>query len=135
MAWIEPKTDWKESDYFNATDYNRITGNIAYLKELAAKLFTHYGIDDMGAPKDYSSMIYAREMNAIEQNLQKINVHGYGQNIGKANTYYAGKATPTYEDYNRIESACLMIYENFAANISALKRLSFALGNQKGIRC
>lgn len=135
MAWIEPKTNWKESDYFNAADYNRIVGNITYLKALAEKLFPLYSIEDMGGTKTYSSMIYAREMNVIEQNLQTINARGYNQNIGAANTYYAGKATPTYKDYNRIESACLMIYTKYTANIANLQRLSFTLGNQKGMRC
>ena len=34
MAWIEPKTNWTSQDFFNIEDYNRIIGNIAYLKEL-----------------------------------------------------------------------------------------------------
>lgn len=25
---VEPKTDWKATDYFNLSDYNRITGNL-----------------------------------------------------------------------------------------------------------
>ena len=35
MAWIEPKTDWVSTDYFNIEDYNRIIGNIIYLKDFA----------------------------------------------------------------------------------------------------
>ena len=39
MAWIEPKTDWVASDYFNIEDYNRIIGNITHLRTLADELF------------------------------------------------------------------------------------------------
>ena len=39
MAWIEPKTDWTSSDYFNAEDYNRIIGNVIYLKAFSDALF------------------------------------------------------------------------------------------------
>ena len=39
MSWIEPKTDWTSSDYFNAEDYNRIIGNVIYLKAFSDALF------------------------------------------------------------------------------------------------
>ena len=34
MAWQNPKTDWKAGDIPTASDFNRIEGNIQYLKEL-----------------------------------------------------------------------------------------------------
>lgn len=34
MAWQQPKTDWKESDYFNVEDYNRIKGNLNELHRM-----------------------------------------------------------------------------------------------------
>ncbi len=33
--WIEPKTDWRPTDYINNVDHNRITNNLTFLKELA----------------------------------------------------------------------------------------------------
>lgn len=42
MAWITPKTDWYgvmsqdgdyTGDYFNATDFNRICGNLTWLRD------------------------------------------------------------------------------------------------------
>jgi len=32
MAWKEPKTDWQANDILTALDFNRIEGNIQYLK-------------------------------------------------------------------------------------------------------
>ena len=42
MEWIEPKTDWVSTDYFNAEDYNRIKNNIGHLKSLTDKLFSGF---------------------------------------------------------------------------------------------
>jgi len=32
--WLEPKTDWTAADLPTALDFDRIEGNIQYLKEL-----------------------------------------------------------------------------------------------------
>ena len=39
MAWVTPKTNWTENDYFNLEDAARITGNLKYLKEKSLELF------------------------------------------------------------------------------------------------
>ena len=31
MAWQTPKTDWSGNNYFRATDWNRIDGNVEYI--------------------------------------------------------------------------------------------------------
>ena len=33
MAWTTPKTDWQGSDYFTASDWNRISLNVAYISD------------------------------------------------------------------------------------------------------
>lgn len=135
MAWIEPKTNWASADYFNIEDYNRIIGNIKYLKSLADELFYGFSsIIDMGAEKVYTSMIYAREMNVIESNLDVINNSSYGFNIGNQTTYQANKSTPLWSEFNRIESACLLLYTTMVAQKNALAKLAFTLGNQKGLK-
>lgn len=134
MAWMEPKTNWKSDDYLNIVDYNRIIGNISYLKGLAVELFKAFDISSMGEEKNYVSMIYAREINAIEQNLETINSNTYGFNIGDTTTYQANKGTPLYTEFNRIESAVLLLYNTLMAHKNALPGLAFTLGGQKGIR-
>ena len=133
MAWIEPKTDWISTDYFNIEDYNRIIGNIRYLKALAEALFKSFDTLSMGEEKTYVSMIYAREMNAIESNLEIINANTYSFNIGETQTFQANKRTPLWSEFNRIESACLLLYNTMIAHKNALPRLAFTLGGQKGI--
>ena len=133
MAWIEPKTDWASTDYFNIEDYNRIIGNISYLKAIAEALFKSFDTLSMGEEKTYVSMIYAREMNAIESNLEIINANTYSFNIGETQTFQANKRTPLWSEFNRIESACLLLYNTMIAHKNALPRLAFTLGGQKGI--
>lgn len=132
--WLPPKTDWSPKDYFNPVDYNRLIGNLMYLKVLANELFRSFEILQMGEEKSYVSLIYAREMNAIEENLAVINQNTYDLDIGEKQIFYANKSTPLWSEFNRIESACLLLYKTLKAHKESLPRLSFTLGSQKGLR-
>lgn len=132
--WIEPKTDWAENDYFNAEDYNRIIGNITYLKAYLDDLFNDLTNISLGDEKTVQSLIYAREMNAIEQALETLNLDTYSLDIGEKQTYKANKATPLFSEFNRIENAILKLYKTMVAHKAALPGLAFVLGRQKGIK-
>lgn len=135
MSWITPKINWVATDYFNIGDYNRIIGNINFIKTLADDLF--YGfptITDMGSEKTYESMFYAREMNAIENNVTLLNINSYGFQIGNTTTYSANGSTPLWSEFNRLESAILLLYNTMIVQKNALQRIAFVLGNQKGIK-
>lgn len=134
MEWITPKTDWTSEDYFNATDYNRIIGNVAYLKAYLNDLF--YGLTNISAmeEKTAKSLIYAREINAIEMALEQLNLETYGFDIGETKEYIANTRTIDWVELNRIESAIFMIYEKMVNHKENLTRLAFTLGGQKGIK-
>ena len=134
MAWIEPKTDWTASDAFDYVAYNRVTGNISYLKAFADVLFARLTELSIGEEKANLSLIYAREMNAIESGLETLNKETYSLVIGETKSYKPNGNVPTYEEYNRIESACLRLYNQLTVHKANLPRLAFTLGNQKGIR-
>lgn len=134
MAWIEPKINWKESDYFNAEDYNRLIGNLAYLKAMSAEFFEIVELVAMGEDKTYESLIYAREINVIETNLETINLGTYKFSIGEKLVYKDNGNTPVYSEFNRMESAMLKLYTTLQAHKANLPRLAFTLGGQKGIR-
>lgn len=134
MAWIEPKTDWTSSDFFNAEDYNRIIGNINHLKTLAGDLFYGLSILSTSEEKTVMSLIYAREMNDIENALESLNMETYGLEIGDKQTFKANGSTPLWSEFNRIESAILLLYNTMVVHKDNLPRLAFRLGNQKGIR-
>ena len=133
--WITPKTDWVATDYFNVDDYNRIVGNINYLKELAATVIKDITIDSMTADKGYTSIMYAADMNAIENSLATINENTYDFDFGESQSYTANGATPLYDEFNRIESATLKLYNTLQAEIKGLPRLAIVLGRkQLGMR-
>lgn len=134
MAWIEPKTNWVSTEHFNAVDYNRIIGNIAYVKTLAEELFSQVTDVSMGEEKTYLSMIYAREMNVIESSVKTLNLETYRFAVGETKTYKANGSTPLWSDFNRIEGAILLLHNTMIAHKAALKKLEFRLGDQKGIK-
>lgn len=134
MAWREPKMDWVSTDHLNAEDYNRIIGNIAYLKELADALFLHVAEVSLGEEKTHLSMIYAREMNVIEESIETLNLETYNFEVGETMTYRANGSTPLWSELNRIESAIFLLYNTMNAHKGALTKLEFRLGNQKGLK-
>lgn len=137
MAWSKPKTDWMPTDYVvTSTEnaYNRIIGNIDFLKGLAAELFADVTEVSLGEEKTYLSMIYASEMNKIENALETLNMETYGFDIGEKQTFRANGSTPVWSEFNRIESAILLLYNTLMAHKNAVPKLELHLGAQKGIR-
>lgn len=132
--WITPKTDWTSESYFNSEDYNRIVGNITYLKAYLGTLF--YGLTNISTmeEKTATSLIYAREINTIETALETLNIETYKFDIGETKEYMANTRTLDFVELNRIESAILLLYTQMTNHKENLTRLAFTLGNQKGIR-
>lgn len=132
--WITPKTDWTSESYFNSEDYNRIIGNITYLKAYLDTLF--YGLTNISnmEEKTAKSLIYAREINDIETALETLNLETYNFDIGETKEYIANTRTLDFVELNRIESAILLLYTQMINHKENLTRLAFTLGNQKGIR-
>lgn len=136
MAWIEPKTNWVSTDRFNIQDYNRIKGNLEYLHKRAEELYLTIEIQNMGDEKaDYSAYFYANEFNLFEQNLETINQNIFTQDIGVAQTFFDNGPFIQWGELNRIESATLAMLELLNRQAAGLRRLSFRLGNMKGVKC
>lgn len=126
--WAKPKTDWKESDFFNIADYNRIKANLNHLRDMAVHLWGEFGLADMGADKthnDYS--FYADEINQFEDNLEAICVNTYPFAIGDKKTYAANSPFIDFRELNRIEKACQLIYDNIKGREDGLNRMRFRL--------
>lgn len=134
MAWIEPKIDWVASDFVNSEDYNRIIGNIAYLKAYLDDLFYSLSEISIGENETITGIPYARKINAIETALEQLNLETYGFDIGETKEYLPNTRTLDFVELNRIESAILLLYNTMVAHKNALPRLAFTLGGQKGIR-
>lgn len=133
LEWLPPKIDWTSSDYFNAIDYNRIIGNLAFLRDYANKLFLELSDVTIKAEKNYMSLLYAREINVIEEELEVLNVETYSLDIGDKKVYKTNGKVPDYNEFNRIERACLNLYIEMKCHKENLPRLAFRLGNRNGI--
>ena len=58
MAWITPKTDWAETDYFTYIDANRITGNLNHIYP-SADLKDDYDNDDVITVSEWTAVLDA----------------------------------------------------------------------------
>lgn len=133
--WITPKTNWTENDRFNIIDYNRIKNNLNYLADKVNELCTPITIGDMG--DDLTSVAERWKVaifNLFETNLKLIAEKSYGDAYGEYQTFYENGVFIDYEELNRIESATLEIYEKLERQSLGIKRLSFTLGQFKGVR-
>lgn len=131
--WIEPKTNWKATDYFNIGDYNRIKNNLTHLKDMAAELYEIHSFVDMGADKTYSDYYYADEINLFESNLENINTSTFPRSIGDTATFYDNQSLIDYIELNRIEAAIRLIYNGLYGQLIGRRRLKFRLGKRRAV--
>ena len=133
--WTEPKTDWKSEDYVDISDYNRIKNNISYLRELALKIYVNFPWTDIGVDKTSSAQYpYADEFNALENNLESLRQNTFLFDDSDPKQWYENMKTPNYEDFNRLERACLLFYQGFNSQKENKRRLSFRLGTYRTIQ-
>lgn len=126
--WKEPKTNWSAADFVNADDYNRIKNNLAVIRDLAVELYPSFDIivnPDKGV-EDYA---YADEVNQLEENLETIRNRTIPVlQIGDKMTFYDNQPYIKYDELNRLESACLLLYRNLIGQAAGRQRLEFTLG-------
>ena len=128
MAWLEPKTDWQADDYFNIQDYNRIKGNLNEIRVQALTLWPDFPFEEMGADKTYQDYgFYADEINRFEENVEHICEGTFPFAVGEKQTFYENTPFITWEELNRIEEACRLMYSNIQSRISGRRMLGFVL--------
>ena len=126
--WQTPKTDWQESDFFNVEDYNRIKGNLNEIRAQAVILWPEFSLEDMGADKTYEDYsFYADEINRFETNVGRICAGTYPFAVGNQKTFYDNQPFIDWQELNRIEEACRLIYSNIQSRLNGRKILEFTL--------
>lgn len=131
---LQYRIDWTKTDFFNTEDYNRIIGNIAYLRAYLDTLFLGLTNISTMEEKTFESLLYAREINAIETALEQLNLETYKFDIGETKEYLPNTRTLDFVELNRIESAILLLYKTMTAHKNALPKLAFTLGGRKGFK-
>lgn len=139
MAWITPKTNWRAiydesgeylGDFLNVADYERISGNLQHIKDLYIEYNKPNVTLDAMVSIDTSSLAYASQWNAIENNLEKLIIAfgGLLSLAGNKKIYIANGRTIDYNELNRIESISLQVYEYLPLEYNAERHLEFSLG-------
>ena len=126
--WQQPKTDWRETDFFNIEDYNRIKGNLNEIRSQAIALWPDLSFEEMGADKTYQDYsFYADEINRFEANVDLICKSTFPFEVGDRQMFRDNGPFIDWRELNRIESACLKIYRNILGRAEGIRRLSFTL--------
>ena len=128
MAWLEPKTDWQASDFFNIQDYNRIKGNLNEIWTMALTMWPDFSFEEMGTDKTYEDYgFYADEINKFEENLEHICQGTFPFDIGEKQIFYDNQPFIDWRELNRIEEACRLIYSNIRSREAGRRYLAFVL--------
>ena len=131
--WQKPKTNWTIDDYINADDYNRIIGNLTYIIQMAKRLYQPIAYDQP-VEKAVDRFPYADEFNYIEEILDTLENSTYPFSEFARGYWIDNGPTPTYDDMNRIESACYAFYDGYSRQEK--QNLSIRLGCKPStIRC
>lgn len=132
MAWITPKTNWIDGEYFNLNpDYERIKGNIEYLIELSKELYPDYShplletasIDGYPTVSFFNKVITATRLMLSEcyspkgsQSMRSYQTNGVAWNAA---------------ELNAIENNHLLLYNALRGQKECLPRLQITLGGVK----
>ncbi len=126
--WQQPKTDWKPTDYFNIGDYNRIKGNLNEIRRMALTLWDDFAFEEMGADKTYQDYsFYADEINRFEANVDHICNGTYPFAVGERQIFFDNQPFIDWNELNRLEEACRLIYGNIRSRVEGRKMLAFTL--------
>lgn len=114
MEWITPKINWTEDDYYNAEDLNRVENNTKVVANMLGVL-----IEETITNRDYSSLLFAENLNRIERNIEVLNVINIEWQKMKIN-WMDGEPF-NYKDANRLEVNLNNLYNLLNRNLRAQK--------------
>ena len=135
VVWTDPKTNWKNTDRFNVSDFNRIKNNIEFLHDEAELLYKKFEISNMGQNiESYESYWDVNWFNAFEENVETINNIIFTQDYGIMQRFFENGPFIKWDELNRIETACLRMKDILHRQKIGLRKIPFSLGNMKGGR-
>ncbi|WP_294453753.1 hypothetical protein [uncultured Allofournierella sp.] len=128
MAWQTPKISWTESDAFRLDpDYERIRGNLLYLRQRAAAITRR---PDYGEMSSYTAdgLPLADFFNRVEENLAALADVVQPRPEYSTRSFSPGSLVWDWRDLERIEGMLLQIYNDLNAIESGQQKLAFCLG-------
>lgn len=128
MAWQTPKISWTESDAFRLDpDYERIRGNLLYLRQRAAAITRR---PDYGEMSSYTAdgLPLADFFNRVEENLAALADAVQPRLEYSTRSFSPGSLVWDWRDLERIEGMMLQVYNDLNAIESGQQKLAFCLG-------
>ena len=128
MAWQTPKISWTESDAFRLDpDYERIRGNLLYLRQRAAAITRR---PDYGEMSSYTAdgLPLADFFNRVEENLAALADAVQPRPEYSTRSFSPGSLVWDWRDLERIEGMLLKIYNDLNAIEDGQQKLAFCLG-------
>ena len=128
MAWQTPKISWTESDAFRLDpDYERIRGNLLYLRQRAAAITRR---PDYGEMSSYTAdgLPLADFFNRVEENLAALADAVQLRPEYSTRSFSPGSLVWDWRDLERIEGMLLQIYNDLNAIENGQQKLAFCLG-------
>lgn len=128
MAWKTPKISWTESDAFRLDpDYERIRGNLLYLRQRAAAITRR---PEYGEMSSYTAdgLPLADFFNRVEENLAALADAVQPRPEYSTRSFSPGSLVWDWRDLERIEGMLLQVYNDLNAIESGQQKLAFCLG-------
>lgn len=108
MGWTNVKTDWKSTDFFNISDFNRINENVISIITYTKAFKGEFSVSMNSNISSYADYYRAEHFNNIEDGISKC-YEKMGMSWSKK-TFYNNGVFIDATELNRIESACLTIH-------------------------
>lgn len=125
MAWQEPKINWKVTDYYTFSDFQRLLGNIDYLKSYQdSRGQDTSGVQSIDTSEGINTIPYVEIINVLESNLgalaELFNMHEHFDQV----TWYPVRSdeytrNPSYVDWIRWEQITQLLYDSITAETRA----------------
>ena len=135
MAWIVPKTNWKSSDYFLLSDWQRIVSNARYLYDLVGGQFSFRDC----TLANTAALPYYDIINNLARNLEDLwRALNTGTYI-RLPTWHARTSSqwtrnPDYADFSaweRVELDIFTIYNTIINPKNVLRSGTFSAGSNR----
>lgn len=127
MAWITPKTDWKGTDTFNASDWLRIVGNVKYIADELSVAYTPFT-----SVTDGQTLLTSKNRNDVTEMIETL----YAK---LSSSWNRGYVVPRVDYGSSWNSRDLNIIEALIRNLQKqidgelTKRVEYFAGNE--IKC
>ena len=132
MAWVTPKTNWVDGEYFNRyPDYERIKGNIEYLVALSKEIYPDYDhtsldrliVGEYPTAKSFGTIVDLTE-DILDECYEPKGIRSMRSVSNNALFWNAA-------ELNAIEENHLRLYQALMGQKEGIRRLQYTLGGAK----